>query len=127
MSGSHDKDNVPSWSREEEHWNQYLEDIQWYFWSVKPVDRRLIASKLARKLSGSAKTALKGLKPREFDGTQGIPKLLRILQARIGDLPVPDLASKLDGDFSSSDRTVGRACMPGVSGQRTPTGSCSKH
>ena len=80
----------------DETWHAYLEEVEWFFYSVRPKDRHRIASKLVRRLTGSAKQAIKGLKPREFTGREGIPKLLGILQGRLGDLPVPDLAAKLD-------------------------------
>ena len=104
-----DSKEIPSWGGDEETWNDYLDQVQWFFWSTKPLERRLIASRLARKLTGSARTALKGHKPRECDGIQGIAKLLRVLQARIGDLPVPDLASKLDSYFFKLRSHVGES------------------
>ena len=88
--------NIPTWNGSEETWNTYLEDVEWYFYSIEQRSRHLVASRLARKLQGPARNALKGLKAVDFAGVQGITKLLRILQSRIGDLPVPDLAHKLD-------------------------------
>jgi hypothetical protein len=88
--------NIPAWNGAEDSWNTYLEDVEWFFYSTETKSRHLVASRLARKLQGSARNALKGLRAREFAGVAGITKLLRILQSRIGDLPVPDLAHKLD-------------------------------
>ena len=91
--------DVPGWNGLEESWNQYLVDVEWYFWSLPEKARALVASRLARKLSGSAQDAIRGLKPKDFAGVSGIPKLLRILQARIGEMPVPDLGNRLDTFF----------------------------
>ena len=88
--------NIPTWNGNEDTWNTYLEDVEWFFHSQENKTRPLVATRLARKLTGPARNALKGLKAKDFAGIEGIPKLLRILQARIGDLPVPDLAHKLD-------------------------------
>ena len=88
--------DMPTWNGSEDTWNGYLEDVEWYFYSLEPKHRGLLAHRLARKLTGTARNALKGLKANEFIGVEGIPKLLRILQSRVGDLPVPDLANKLD-------------------------------
>ena len=88
--------DVPTWNGIEEGWNGYIEEVEWYFWATAPKDRHLVASRLARRLTGSARNAIRGLRPREFAGTQGITRLLRILQSRIGDLPISDLANKLD-------------------------------
>ena len=91
-----DRETVPAWNGFEETWPGYLEDVEWFYWSTPAKSRHLVASRLARKLSGAAKNALKGLSPKDFTGRDGVAKLLRTLQARIGDLPVPDLANKLD-------------------------------
>ena len=97
MSQTRDNDkDVPTWNGAEETWNAYLEDVEWYFYALEPKHRGLLAHRLARKLTGTARNALKGLKASEFIGIEGITKLLRILQSRVGDLPVPDLANKLD-------------------------------
>ena len=97
MSQTRDNDkDVPTWNGTEETWNGYLEDVEWYFYALEPKHRGLLAHRLARKLTGTARNALKGLKASEFIGIEGITKLLRILQSRVGDLPVPDLANKLD-------------------------------
>ena len=88
--------DVPTWNGIEEGWNGYIEEVEWYFWATAPKDRHLVASRLARRLTGSARNAIRGLRPRDFAGTQGITRLLQILQSRIGDLPIPDLANKLD-------------------------------
>ena len=88
--------DIPAWNGSEDTWNTYLEDVEWYFYSIEGRHRHLVASRLARKLQGQARNALKGLRALDFAGVQGITKLLRILQSRIGDLPVPDLAHKLD-------------------------------
>ena len=87
--------SIPTWNGAEDSWNTYLEDVV-FFYNTETKSRHLVASRLARKLQGSARNALKGVRAREFAGVAGITKLLRILQSRIGDLPVPDLAHKLD-------------------------------
>ena len=107
MATEDKKDSIPAWNGQEDTWNNYLVDVEWYFWATPVKDRHLIASKLARKLTGSAKNAIQGLRPKEFAGRQGITRLLRILQARIGDLPIPDLASKLDEYFFKLKRKLG--------------------
>lgn len=101
--------DVPTWNGIEDGWNIYLEECEWFFWATPPKDRHLVASKLARRLTGSARTAIRGLHPRDFAGTQGIPKLLRLLQGRIGDLPIPDLANKLDEFIFRLKRTPGES------------------
>ena len=93
----------------EDGWNIYLEECELFFCATPPKDRHLVASKLARRLTGSARTAIRGLRPRDFAGTQGIPKLLRLLQGRIGDLPIPDLANKLDEFIFRLKRTPGES------------------
>ena len=97
---------VPGWNGLEESWNQYLVDVEWYFWSVPEKVRALVASRLVRKLTGSAQDAIRGLKPKDFAGVNGIPKLLRILQARIGEMPVPDLVNRIDTFFFTLRRKV---------------------
>ena len=72
--------DMPTWNGSEDTWNGYLEDVEWYFYSLEPKHRGLLAHRLARKLTGTARNALKGLKANEFIGVEGIPKLLRILQ-----------------------------------------------
>ena len=71
--------DVPTWNGIEDGWNIYLEECERFFWATPPKDRHLVASKLARRLTGSARTAIRGLRPRDFEETQGIPKLLRLL------------------------------------------------
>ena len=90
---------IHGWNGLEETGNQYLTEVEWYFWSVPEKVKALVASRLARKLTGSAQDAIRGLKPKDFAGVNGIPKLLRILQARIGEMPVPDLGNRLDTFF----------------------------
>ena len=91
-----DRQKVPTWNGVEEGWTTYLEEVEWFFWETPQRSRHLIAAKLARKLTGSARNAIKGLRPADFSGVNGITKLLEILQERVGDLPVPDLANRLD-------------------------------
>ena len=111
MSGSNEswEKDIPTWDGSQEKWNTYLEDVEWYFYATSTKDRHLVASRLARKLSGQARNALKGLKAKDFAGVQGIPKLLKILQARIGDLPVPDLGHKLDEFIFRLKRKAGES------------------
>ena len=66
--------DVPTWNGIEDGWNIYIEECEWFFWATPPKDRHLVASKLARRLTGSARTAIRGLRPRDFAGTQGIPQ-----------------------------------------------------
>ena len=86
-----DKD-IPSWNGFEDTWEDYAREVEWLTYSTPQKHRPLLAAKLARRLTGSAKQALKGLKAREFYGLTGLKKLMDILQSRIGVLPVPDLA-----------------------------------
>ena len=62
MAGSKEswEKDIPTWDGSEEKWNTYLEDVEWYFYATSTKDRHLVASRLARKLSGQARNALKG-------------------------------------------------------------------
>jgi hypothetical protein len=90
-----DKD-IPTWNGLEDSWADYVREVEWLVFSIPFKHRNLIAAKLARKLTGSAKQAIKGLQARDFHGIKGLKHLMDILQSRIGVLPVPDLANKLD-------------------------------
>ena len=90
-----DKD-IPTWNGLEDSWADYVREVEWLVFSIPAKHRNLIAAKLARKLTGSAKQAIKGLQARDFHGIKGLKHLMDILQSRIGVLPVPDLANKLD-------------------------------
>ena len=103
-----DKD-IPTWNGLEESWADYVREVEWLTFSTHEKHRPLLAAKLARRLTGSAKQALKGLKAREFYGLQGLKKLMDILQSRIGILPVPDLANKLDEFIFRLRRRVGES------------------
>jgi hypothetical protein len=96
MAQSNSDKDIPTWNGLEDSWADYVRDVEWLVFSTIPKHRDLIAARLARKLTGSAKQALKGLPAREFHGVQGLKNLMDILQSRIGALPVPDLANKLD-------------------------------
>ena len=103
---ANDKD-IPVWNGLEETWADYVRDVEWLTFSTPAKHRDLLAARLARRLTGSAKQALKGLKARDFFGIQGLKKLMEILQSRIGVLPVPDLANKLDEFIFRLRRRVG--------------------
>jgi hypothetical protein len=99
--------HIPTWSGLEESWADYVRDVEWLTFSTSEKHRPLLAAQLARRLTGSAKQALKGLKAREFYGLKGLKKLMDILQSRIGIQPVPDLANKLDEFIFRLRRRVG--------------------
>jgi len=87
---------IPSWNGLEETWQDYLRDVERVHFSILEKDRALLPGKLARKLTGPAKAALKWLEARDIAKPDGLQRLLSALQTRLGDLPVPDLANKLD-------------------------------
>ena len=66
-----DKD-VPSWNGLEDSWADYVREVEWLTYSAPEKFRDLLAPKLARKLSGSAKQAIKDVKPRDLLGLESL-------------------------------------------------------
>ena len=67
---------IPSWNGLEETWQDYLREVEWVHFSIPEKDRALLPGKLARKLTGPAKAALKGLHARDFAKPDGLQRLL---------------------------------------------------
>ena len=95
MSSGHD--GVPTWNGEADTFESFATACKWYQKSLKDSEQKQAASKVWQKLTGAAKAVVKHLNPDEFEGLDGLQRLVEVLRSSpLQQLPIPDSFSRLE-------------------------------
>ena len=88
---------VPSWDGDPVTLDDYETESLWYRQGLKANERNLAASRLWQNLRGSARNAVRHCLPGDFEGDEGVEKLLKYLRGSpLGRQPLPDAYKKID-------------------------------
>ena len=90
-------DSVPTWSGDASSFEAFVLACRWYEKSLKDTERKQCASRVWQKLTGPAKSVVKHLNPDEYEGPDGLAKLIQVLRTSpLQQLPIPDTYSRLE-------------------------------
>ena len=90
-------DSVPTWNGDASSFEAFVLACRWYEKSLKDTERKQCASRVWQKLTGPAKSVVKHLNPDEYEGPDGLAKLIQVLRTSpLQQLPIPDTYSRLE-------------------------------
>eukprot|EP00435_Cladocopium_sp_Y103_P026016 s60_g6.t1 len=88
---------VPSWAGDPADFETFATACRWFERSLKDNERKAAASRVWAKLSGPAKAVVRHLDPDQYEGTDGLSRLVDVLRkSPLQALPGPDLFKRLD-------------------------------
>jgi hypothetical protein len=67
---------VPTWNGDAASFETFVVACRWYEKSLKESEREQSASRVWQRLTGSAKQVVRHLNPDEYEGEDGLKKLL---------------------------------------------------
>lgn len=71
--------DVPTWDGSAKGWRRYCREVTWFVQATKVSQRRLIATKLIARLTGSARLLAMSWPQAEFDSDQGVVEYMQRL------------------------------------------------
>ena len=92
----HREEQVPVWNGNEASLDHFATECHQYVDTVEYKKRYLCGPRVARKLTGKAKTALIGRRPGWLNNDEGVTKLLDLLRGKVLKGAVPDLGYYMD-------------------------------
>lgn len=93
--------HVPSWDGSSRTWRRYCKEVSWYVSGTKAEHRRYLAAKLIARLSGPARLLSMSWHKRDFEGEQGVERMLRsFASSPLVRRSLPNAASTMSEYFS---------------------------
>ena len=88
---------VPCWSGDPTEFETFATACRWFEKSLKDNERKSAASRVWARLQGPAKAVVRHLDPDQYEGSDGLSRLVDVLRkSPLQCLPVPDLFKRLD-------------------------------
>ena len=92
---------VPAWDGSARTWRRYCKEVSWYISGTKADHRRYAAAKLITRLTGPARLLSMSWRNRDFEGEQGVTKMLqRFAASPLVRRSLPNAASTMSEYFS---------------------------
>ena len=106
-SKSHVDEVVPSWDGRPESWEDFETDVGLYVDGTPERDRQVCGPRVARRLTGRARTALLSMSPEDrtmLRSSTGCQHLLSFLRQSIGGAPSVDVGKFVERFFFNVKR-----------------------
>ena len=72
---------VPAWDGSSRTWRRYCKEVSWFLSGTKANQRQYAAAKLITRLTGPARLLSMSWRQRDFEGEQGVAKMLQCFAA----------------------------------------------
>ena len=96
MTGTTDKQVAHAWDGDPKTWRTYRKRALQYQEGTKYSERYLCGPRLEMRLTGRAETAVERCRPGWLSTSEGVSKLLHVLERRCGKIAVPDVGKELE-------------------------------